>query len=330
MKGSYSITVQNKRIRYDFQIRRNITVIRGNSATGKTTLIDMIREHYEEGENSAVELRCDKQCAVIDGRSWKGQLSDLSDSIVFIDEGNQFVFSDEFASFIQKTDNYYVIVSREGIPSLPYSVDEIYGIRNSGKYGSLKRTYNEFYHLYEKSDFSVPVIPDTIITEDSNSGYQFFCAVCSRNNIMCVSANGKSSIFETAEKSKGKSLLIIADGAALGSEIGKLVELVKVRNNITLYFPESFEWLILTSGVINNSEITDILSSPGEYIESGEYFSWERYFTALLVRITKDTYMQYTKKKINDFYIREHVANRILQEIYNVQLSSETETMKQG
>ena len=40
MKGSYSITVQNKRIRYDFQIRRNITVIRGNSANGKSSIFE--------------------------------------------------------------------------------------------------------------------------------------------------------------------------------------------------------------------------------------------------------------------------------------------------
>ena len=36
MKGAYELTVQNKRIHYQFTIKRNITVIRGDSATGKT------------------------------------------------------------------------------------------------------------------------------------------------------------------------------------------------------------------------------------------------------------------------------------------------------
>ncbi len=40
--------------------------------------------------------------------------------------------SKEFADAIQKTDKYYVTVTREGISTLPYSVEEIYGIRNSG------------------------------------------------------------------------------------------------------------------------------------------------------------------------------------------------------
>lgn len=173
MRGAHRVTVQNKRIRYDFVIKRNITVIRGDSATGKTALVDMIREYFENGSASAVELSCDKQCVVLAGRTWEGQLSVIRDSIVFIDEGNDFVVSSEFATVIQDTDNYYVIVTREGIPTLPYSVDEIYGIRNSGKYGTLKRTYNEFYHIYQNMDGQQVIRPEKVIAEDSNSGFQF-------------------------------------------------------------------------------------------------------------------------------------------------------------
>lgn len=174
MRGTHRIIVQNRRIRYDFEIKRNITVIRGDSATGKTALVDMVREYYENGAGSAIELTCDKQCTVLEGRTWAGQLSMMQDSIVFIDEGNDFVTSDEFAAAIQKTDNYYVLVTREAIPSLPYSVEEIYGIRDSGKYGTLKKTYNEFYHLYQMTDFHQTVNPQKLITEDSNAGFEFF------------------------------------------------------------------------------------------------------------------------------------------------------------
>ena len=148
MRGKHRITVQNKRIRYDFEVKRNITIIRGDSATGKTTLVEMIREYYENGADSGIELSCDKDCMVLSGRNWEVQLAGTQDSIVFIDEGNAFVSSEAFAAAIQKSDHYYVIVTREGLPNLPYSVEEIYGIHNSGKYGSLKQVYNELYHLY--------------------------------------------------------------------------------------------------------------------------------------------------------------------------------------
>ena len=101
---------------------------------GITALVDMIREYYENGEESGIHLSCDKTCAVLEGKDWKSRLSDMHDSILFIDEGNRFVASKEFASEIQRTDNYYVIVTRESLETLPYSVNGIYGIRDSGNY----------------------------------------------------------------------------------------------------------------------------------------------------------------------------------------------------
>ena len=60
MKGSYKIIVQNSNVRYEFEIRRNITIIKGDSATGKTTLVEMIGEFYENGTSSGIELFCEK------------------------------------------------------------------------------------------------------------------------------------------------------------------------------------------------------------------------------------------------------------------------------
>lgn len=137
MKGKHRIIVSTKRLKYDFELRRNLTIIRGDSATGKTTLVDMIRDYVNNPLGTPVDLSCDKKCYVLEGALWKEQLSAMSDSIVFIDEGNTFIKTLEFSREIQKTDNYYVIVSRESLPALPYSVEEIYGIRTSGKYGTL-------------------------------------------------------------------------------------------------------------------------------------------------------------------------------------------------
>lgn len=60
-------------------------MIRGDSATGKTALVDMIREHYENGDASAIELTCDKECTVLEGRTWAGQLS-LFDPLTMMTE----------------------------------------------------------------------------------------------------------------------------------------------------------------------------------------------------------------------------------------------------
>lgn len=320
MKGTHRVIVQNKRIRYDFEIKRNITVIRGDSATGKTALVDMIREYFENGNASAIDLTCDKECTVLEGRTWAGQLSMMRDCIVFIDEGNDFVMSKEFADTIQNTDNYYVIVSREGIPTLPYSVEEIYGIRDSGKYGTLKRTYNEFYHLYPMTDYRESVKPEKVITEDSNSGFQFFQEICEKEQITCISAQGKSNIFAVAVKYPDDKVLVVADGAAFGSEMDKLMQLIKGYPKITLYMPESFEWVILKSGIVEDGSILKMLEHPEEYIESKEYFSWERYFTAQLIQHTQNSYLKYTKRQLNPVYLQEKVSDKILAVMEGIEL----------
>ncbi len=322
MRGKHRIIVQNKRIRYDFEIRRNITVIRGNSATGKTTLVDMIREYFENGASSAVELICDKTCVVLEGRTWPGQLSMLKDSIVFIDEGNDFVTGTEFASAIQSTDNYYVIVTRESISALPYSVEEIYGIRDSGKYGSLKRTYNEFFHLYHAADYQHSIKPEKIIVEDSHSGFQFFSGVCARKNqIVCISARGKSNIFAAVTKNLDEKVLVMADGAAFGPEMDRLVRLIKNYPNVILYLPESFEWLILSSGLTEDKSITEMLNNPEEWIESRDFFSWERYFTARLIQSTKGSYLEYSKRNLNSAYLQDKIMEKILAVMKGIELA---------
>ena len=320
MKGTYRVVVSTKRLKYDFVIRRNITIIQGNSATGKTTLVDMIREAVNNPSGASVDLVCDKKCFVLDGTLWKEQLTAVSNSIVFIDEGNEFIKTIEFSKFIQNTDNYYVIVTRESLPTLPYSVEEIYGIKSSGKYGKLEQKFNEFYRIYGSDIYKQSIHPDTVLTEDSNSGYQFFKSICDDTHIKCESLNGKSNIFQYLNSHDNENILVIVDGAAFGSEMHRVTELIRDKKGVAIYLPESFEWLVLLSGVVKNSMLNSILERPADYIESKEYFSWERFFTAILIDMTKDIYLAYTKKKLNSVYLTDTVKKSILDEIKYIKL----------
>lgn len=60
MKGKYHIIVQNNKLRYELDIRRNITIIRGDSATGKTQLIRLLEQAATLGESSGVEVFCER------------------------------------------------------------------------------------------------------------------------------------------------------------------------------------------------------------------------------------------------------------------------------
>ena len=118
MKGKYRIIVENKKIRYDFEVKRNITIIKGDSATGKTTLADMISEYEENGADSGIRLACDRECHILQGRYWKALLAEMKNSIIFIDEGNKFVSSVEFAEEVKKSDKVFLQAQRYAMQHL--------------------------------------------------------------------------------------------------------------------------------------------------------------------------------------------------------------------
>lgn len=54
MKGSYWFKAKSKKVLFEFSIRRNITIIKGDSATGKTTLLRILYEYLRIGRQSGM------------------------------------------------------------------------------------------------------------------------------------------------------------------------------------------------------------------------------------------------------------------------------------
>ena len=318
MKGKKRVIIQNNRVHYEFVIKRNITIIQGDSASGKTTLVNMIRQAENLGESSGINVSCEVPCRVLEGVNWKIILENSRESIFFIDEENYFIKTEEFASAIRGSENYFVLITRENLYNLPYSVEEIYGLHVSGKYRDTRKIYQKMYQIYPKTA-RLPVRVQKIITEDSNSGYQFFENVCAERNITCESAGGKTKIPEMIGKAGTEETCIIADGAAIGAEMNLLSNKIEEKQNVHLYLPESFEWLILNSDLLQDKEVRKILENPEDYIDSTEFFSWVQYFTKLLIQKTEGTYLQYKKAKLNPSYLQDKNKNKILESIQGIQ-----------
>ena len=111
MKGSYHIIVQNNRIKFEFDIRRNITIIRGDSATGKTTLMELIETYDRLGEESGISISCSRKCKTLNNSNWEDVISNNNESIIFIDEDTKVIKTQDFAERIKNSDNYYVIIT---------------------------------------------------------------------------------------------------------------------------------------------------------------------------------------------------------------------------
>ena len=326
MKGMHHIVIQNKRIRFAFSIKRNITIIRGDSATGKTTLFSMIEEYGNLGKDSGVQIQCDKACVAISGKYWQETLENIHDSIVFVDEDSKFLKTKDFAKRIRNSNNYYVLITRENLPALPYSVEEIYGIHCSGRYMNTRQIYNLFYKIYSETNPG-KILIKSLITEDSQAGFTFFSQVSKTRGICCESAGGKSNILGILQEKlldkEQKETLVIADGAAFGPEMAHISQLLRGNVYIKLYLPESFEWLLLYADIFNKPFIRKRLEEAENYIESEKYFSWERYFADLLMEETKDSPYPYDKSNLKDFYLQDKVVQKVLKAMAPISLAKE-------
>ena len=312
MHGEYKVRVKNSRNSYTFSLRRNITVLRGESGRGKTTLFDMIHEHNRFGKESGVSISCDRELVTIAGDKWEDDILGNPGKIIVIDEDSHFIRSRDFARVVRGSDNYYLLITRNYLSELPISVDEIYELTGA-KNKRFNRIYSDIWNMYDRPDkTTLPFKPQVIITEDSGSGYQFFNIIARRMGIQCISSGGKSGVYRELASHPNEKVVVIADGAAFGAEIGDVARQQSLRpDRVGIYLPESFEWVILSSGAVMLKD-SDKLTSPEDYADSVDYMSWEQYFTELLASTVKDSkYQKYSKDKLSDYYTQDRVERMI-------------------
>ena len=155
-------------MRYELNLRRNITIIQGDSATGKTTLIQIINNYLSSRTGPGTDVICKKKCAVLSGdlESILIRLERLSDTIVFANEQEHFLYPKRFAAAVLKSDCYFVFITRDDLHTLPYSVNEIYCLKNSGYYQNTRQVYNSLHQIYPESQVHDMIAPTMILTED--------------------------------------------------------------------------------------------------------------------------------------------------------------------
>lgn len=313
MKGSFHIKVSRKRgTVFEFDVRRNITVIRGDSGTGKTTLYNMVVDHMRMGDRSGVSIQCDRPCVALTDTDWKHQIEALIDSIIFVDEGFEDILSHDFSKEVKQSSNYFVIFCRAELSSLPYSVNEVYRIKTSGKkYHSLAPIYKEL----DRFRFS-PVLHrnfDVLLTEDSKSGLQFYTSRFKGSSVRCETSGGNASIVQWLLDHADDHVFVVADGAAFGPYIDRLFKLrASSPGKFVICLPESFEWLLLKSGIVHSADLEDMLENPGAQIESKTYASWERFFVKYLSNLTTGTPLAYDKKNLAEGYKAQPNADKVM------------------
>lgn len=283
METQHDIVINNKRgVQYKFSVSRKFTIIRGDSATGKTTLFQMISD-AESSHMMGINISCDVPVKPLHYADYVVQLKEQSGCIIMLDEDFEDILSGTFAKAAIASDNCFIIITRHAMPAIPYSYKEIYKIKASGKFHSLEPVYEE----YDKF-----VNNNKVVTEDEDSGFEYFKHFFGDK---VITSRGNSNLSKFIDD----GTTLIGDGSAIGPYIQDLL-----LGRADLFLPESFEYMMLNLPMFDNKEVREILNAPEKYITT-EYASWERYFTDLLIRITNNTPAQYTKSKLNECFYKQ-------------------------
>lgn len=284
METKHDVIVNNKRgVQFKFTVYRKFTIIRGDSATGKTTLFQMVSD-AASSRMSGVTVSCDVPVRPLNESGYLRELQEESGRIYVIDEDFGPLKSMEFAKAATISDNCFLIITRESLSAIPYSYKEIYGIKASGKFHSLERIFPDYETLRDA---------DAIVTEDEDSGYEYYKTYFGSK---VSSSKGNSNL----SKYGSDNTLLIGDGCAIGAYIQDLL-----LTGADLYLPESFEYMLLQKDMFSRvAEVQQSIRYPEEMIGTG-YASPERYYTALLSQITQNTPARYSKTSLNECYVKD-------------------------
>lgn len=320
MTGSYDIEVWNSRVKFKLHINRSITILRGESATGKTTLVSMIRNFAKHGYNSGICISSEVKCIVMDTFIQEYM---HSHSIIFMDEDAEAMLSGQVQKAIDGMDAYVVIVTRDKIrvnelhkyAGLPVDICAVKRLRYSSKY--VEDRYETIMEsIYTGNKKRAPLDNfDTIVIEDEKSGYTFWKMVAEledREIVVCTARSNSNVVNMALEYwKKGHSVLMVVDAAAYGCYMDTAEEVMEIGGSrLALLAPESFEYMLLVSDIIQGVK-KDVLSKPEDYADSTKYKSIERFFTEYLVQITRGTPYEYSKSHLNSAYTSDSNISKI-------------------
>lgn len=244
MNGKIEIRISTPRIVYDLSFERNISVVRGDSGTGKSFLCTLIEQALAGEETVSLILPAGVNCIVMPHITlnsptvlpWNEIISRSKNTIFFIDEVCDCLHSGTFAKIIRGSSNYYVLISRKDYADLPYSVSAIYKFK-TGQPTLQKVVVN--VPLYPPSN--IKVTPSLFLTEDSAAGSLFYSSLYKLKTVSAVSKTRVYSKLKSLIKQGYTHIAVIVDGAAFGAEFMKCAELLCATNSGCIYFPESFE-----------------------------------------------------------------------------------------
>lgn len=263
------LLVQTRRLRYEIPISGKFTIIRGDSGTGKTTLIELLR-------SSKSKVDFEIPVRPLSDDNYYDVLFNENKTLYFCDEDNEYISTDHFQKQAVASPHVFLFVTRtKKLSKLAYGIDDVLVIE-----------YNENRRVHVGKPLFIPSAPDVsriknVMTEDSKSGLQAVKLIYHN----AESFGGRNNL--PAHLLKATNTLFIVDGLSLGSAIADTMKCLEENRSNYVYAYKSFEAEVCTSKWISMND-----TPPWDCANK------EEWYTARLTGILRENDISYNKSTL--------------------------------
>lgn len=300
--NSIDLQIENDYYHCQIHLNHRISIFRGESAIGKTTLAELLVE-------SPNDCYCNKNVNVVNETTWDAVIRGTKNSLIIFDDLD-IIRSEKFARLVNEfcipSDLWFLIISREVLSSstrdisgnLSIATDAIYNFCTNGT-----EHWIEPYFTLDRPDFQKI---DTLLMEDSGYAYKFLARELSDINVLAADS-GKSSVVPKLDEIRNNSqTLLFVDMTAFAFHIDQLFDKFKNEINTTIFLLKdliSFEEVLLQSNLFKRDQkVQKILQDIPEYANS--CISWETFFEKLISEVTykKPYRVTHRTSELNECY----------------------------
>ncbi len=271
---------------FEAELTSRMTLINGLSGKGKTTLVDYLFSPQYEGVREVI--LSDASYDIVYGNPALKTISSQESKKIFIfDEDINLNDRRLSVIFHNVTDCYFVMITRDPIKTLSYSIEDIYTFMADGKRHWLEKYVDKHVSKWAPGKKGVSVF----VIEDSGYGYDWFCRFLNDTAIAVKSAGGKGNVHKLCsnllERKQDIICFLAIDWCAYGWHINSLIELSDDRLVLNRSY-KSFEYMLLNTTLLKG--LTDLKEIPDNVLE-------ERYYEELIFRITENTIYEVRHKR---------------------------------
>lgn len=271
MKG-IAVQIQYRKYKLSLKLEDKITIICGDSATGKSTIHKVLNVNSAtkviKVSDSSYKLRYIGTSDMLDMTIQTGMFPEYN--IYIFDEG-QIVITDSLARMIQESKNcYFIIVMRSKVGKLNFGLTAVKQLVSDNNKITRAKTIIEINKLAIE-DLRTREIGECII-EDSGKAKQWFEALFSNLSFPITTPNaGKEQICALAEqllktKRPNAGILLIFDECSFGVCYKQLKAILDSRTKyndvLILSNYKSWEYLMLNSNFYKEAFIEYSIEQP--------------------------------------------------------------------